>query len=47
MFRVELVSFRTPDGISTLSNTLEAVKKYKQIILNALKAGADDDGTDH
>jgi len=33
-----------PDGISTLANTLEAVKKYKQIIINALKAGADDDG---
>lgn len=32
------------DGISTLSNTLGAVKKYKQIILNTLKAGADDDG---
>ena len=45
MLRVELGDLLgAPDGISTLLNTLEAVKKYKQIILNALKVGADDDG---
>lgn len=45
IFRVELGDLLgAPDGVSTLSNTLEAVKKYKQIIINALKAGADDDG---
>ena len=45
MLRVELADLLgAPDGVSTLTNTLEAVKKYKQIILNALKAGADDDG---
>jgi transcriptional regulator with XRE-family HTH domain len=45
MLRVELGDLLGAlDGISTLSNTLEAVKKYKQIIINTLKAGADDDG---
>lgn len=45
ILRVELGDLLgAPDGISTLSNTLEAVKKYKQIILNVIKAGADDDG---
>lgn len=45
MLRVELADLLgAPDGVSTLTNTLEAVKKYKQIILNALKTGADDDG---
>lgn len=33
-----------PDGISTLINPIDSVEKYKQIILNALQFGADDDG---
>lgn len=45
MLRIELGDLLgSPDGISTFANTLESVKKYKQIILNALKYGADDDG---
>lgn len=45
MLRVDLDELRgAPDGVATFANPLESVEKYKQIILNALKAGADDDG---
>lgn len=45
MFRVGLDELRgAPDGVTTFSNPLESVEKYKQIILNALTSGADDDG---
>jgi len=33
-----------PDGVSTLSDPVSSVEKYKQIILNALQSGADSDG---
>lgn len=45
MFRVDLDELRgAPDSVSTFSDPLESVEKYKQIILNALKFGADTDG---
>lgn len=45
MFRIDLDELRgAPDGVLTFANPLESVEKYKQIILNALKAGADEDG---
>ena len=31
-------------GVSTLTDPMSSVEKYKQIILNALQAGSDDDG---
>ncbi|MDO8336119.1 MAG: DUF4065 domain-containing protein [Candidatus Saccharibacteria bacterium] len=45
MLRVSIDELRgAPDGISTLSDPQESLEKYKQIILNALQSGADDDG---
>lgn len=45
MLRVSIDELRgAPDGISTLSDPQTSLEKYKQIILNALQSGADDDG---
>lgn len=45
MLRVDLDELRgASDGVTTFGNPLESVEKYKQIILNALKSGADEDG---
>jgi transcriptional regulator with XRE-family HTH domain len=45
MFRVSLDELRgAPDGVSTLTDPIASVEKYKQIILNALASGADEDG---
>jgi transcriptional regulator with XRE-family HTH domain len=45
MFRVSEDELRgAPDGASTLADPVDSVKKYKQIILNALQFGADQDG---
>ncbi|MES2971402.1 MAG: helix-turn-helix domain-containing protein [Patescibacteria group bacterium] len=42
MFRVSIDELRgAPDGVSTLSDPQTSLEKYKQIILNALQAGAD------
>ncbi len=34
----------SPDGVVTLADPVSSVEKYKQIILNALQSGADNDG---
>lgn len=45
MLRVSEEELRgAPDGVSTLADPVSSVEKYKQIILNALQSGADDDG---
>lgn len=45
MLRVSLDELRgAPDGISTLSDPMASIEKYKQIILNALQSGSDSDG---
>ena len=45
MLRVSEDELRgAPDGVSTLSDPINSVEKYKQIILNALQFGADADG---
>jgi len=45
MLRLSIDELRgAPDGAATFSNPIESVEKYKQIILNSLQSGADDDG---
>ncbi len=45
MLRVSIDELRgAPDGVSTFSDSLASVEKYKQIILNALQFGAAKDG---
>jgi putative transcriptional regulator len=45
MLRISIDELRgAPDGVSTFSDPIASVEKYKQIILNALQFGADDDG---
>jgi transcriptional regulator with XRE-family HTH domain len=42
MFRVSIDELRgAPDGVSTFDDPQASLEKYKQIILNALQAGAD------
>lgn len=42
MFRVSIDELRgAPDGVTTFSDPQSSLEKYKQIILNALQAGAD------
>lgn len=45
MLRTSIDELRgAPDGISTFSDPQSSLEKYKQMILNALQSGADDDG---
>lgn len=45
MLRISIDELRgAPDGVSTFLDSIASVEKYKQIILNALQFGADDDG---
>ncbi len=45
MLRLSIDELRgAPDGVVTFSNPIESVDKFKQIIVNSLQAGADNDG---
>jgi len=45
MLRTSIDELRgVPDGVSTFSDPQSSLEKYKQMILNALQFGADDDG---
>jgi transcriptional regulator with XRE-family HTH domain len=45
MLRTSIDELRgAPDGVSTFSDPQSSIEKYKQMILNALQFGADDDG---
>ena len=45
MLRTSIDELRgAPDGVSTFSDPQSSLEKYKQMILNALQFGADDDG---
>jgi len=45
MFRTDIDELRgSRDGVSTFSDHQSSIEKYKQMILNSLQFGADDDG---